>query len=147
MDVTLPPMTREELSEIETTLMGSNEPAPFVATGHHFANGVYGREMYMPEGAVVVGKIHRYEAINVITMGQVVVANPEQPEMNKILVAPFTYVSPAGTKRLIMALKDSIWMTFHPANSQDLAELEDDLIVKNYDELTLEEREALGGGQ
>ena len=144
MNLTLPPMTREELADVETTLKGVNEPPPMIPTGHHFANGVYGREMYMPAGAVVVGKIHKCDTLNVITMGQVVVANPEQPEMNKILVAPFTYVSPPGTKRLIMALQDSIWMTFHPAKSQDLAELEDELIVKNYDELTLDEREALG---
>lgn len=144
MDVTLPAMTREEILDVETTLKGVNDPPPLIPIAHHFANGVYGREMYMPEGTVLVGKIHKCESINVITMGQVVVANPEQPEMNKILVAPFTYVSPPGTKRLIMALKDSIWMTFHPAKSQDLEELEDELIVKNYDELTFTEREALG---
>jgi ABC-type hemin transport system ATPase subunit len=28
---------------------------------HHFADGIYAREMHIPKGHVIVGKIHRHE--------------------------------------------------------------------------------------
>ena len=36
---------------------------------HHFAPGAYGREMTLPAGLVVVGKIHKHAHINVISKG------------------------------------------------------------------------------
>ena len=37
---------------------------------HHFAPGAYGREMTLPAGLVVVGKIHKHAHINVISKGR-----------------------------------------------------------------------------
>lgn len=111
-------------------------------SAHHFANGVYARETFVPRGTLVIGKIHRYETINFITLGKVAVVNPEQPEKNQIFVAPYTFVSPAGSKRMVYALDDCIWITVHPAESEDLGRLEEELIVKDY--VSLEEEQCLG---
>lgn len=141
-------VTRDGLVEIEDHMKGLNEPAPLIPSAHHFANtpkgNIYARETYLPAGSIVIGKIHKYETINLITLGQVLAANPEQPEMNKIFVAPYTFVSPAGSKRFVHALQDSIWITVHPAESEDLGKLEEELIVKDYSDLTLEEKSCLG---
>lgn len=141
-------MDRAEILDIETQIKAQNEPPPRFPSAHHFAEtpkgNIYARETYLPADTIVTGKIHKYETINFITIGQVLVANPEQPELNKILVAPYTFVSPPASKRFVMALQDTIWITVHPAESQDLGELESELIIKSYEELTLEERECLG---
>src|SRR5574340_659286 len=40
---------------------------------HHFTDGVYAREMHIPAGHVVVGKIHRHEHLNFISKGRATV--------------------------------------------------------------------------
>lgn len=37
---------------------------------HHFADGLYAREMRVPAGSVVVGKMHKYPCINFIMSGE-----------------------------------------------------------------------------
>ena len=132
---------------LQEQMQASNERA-LIPSAHHFAEipkgSIYARETYLPQDTVVMGKIHKYETINFITMGHVLVVNPEQPEQNKVLVAPYTFVSPAGSKRLVKALTDSIWITVHPAKSQDLGEIEGELIAIDYSELSLDEKKALG---
>lgn len=119
-------------------------PETLFPSGHHFAEGIYVRETFLPAGSIVVGKIHRYSTVNLITLGMVKAFNPEQPENDKIMVAPFTFVSPPGSKRAVFAIQDSIWCTVHQSSSQDLDTLEDEFIVKDYDQLTQEERKCLG---
>jgi hypothetical protein len=96
---------------------------------HHFAHGIYGREMRVPAGTVLVGKIHRYSCINVILQGVVEVRSQEGAYR---IEAPYVFVSPGLTKRAMVALTDLIWMTVHPANSEDLDELERELIMEDW---------------
>lgn len=138
-------VTREKMAEVEQLMKGVNEPPPQTATQHHFADcGIYARETFLPRDSVVMGKIHRYSTINFITMGVVKAVNPEQPEQSQIMKAPYTFVSPAGSKRCVAALTDCIWITVHQAETQDLGELEEQLIIKDYSELSIEEKACLG---
>lgn len=143
-------VTREKMVEVQTLMSGINEPAPRCPVAHHFANlggargGIYAREIFLPAGTIVMGKIHKYETINFITLGMAKAFNPEQPEEDKIMVAPYTFVSPAGSKRCVAALSDCLWITVHPAESKDLAVLEDELVFKDYDELDAQEKTCLG---
>ncbi|MFN9975219.1 MAG: hypothetical protein ACK58T_35535, partial [Phycisphaerae bacterium] len=43
---------------------------------HHFATGVYGRELFIPKGNVIVSKIHRGKTFNVIAKGVISVICP-----------------------------------------------------------------------
>ena len=96
---------------------------------HHFANSVYGRELFIPKGVVLVGKLHRFPCINVIAQGSVAVVTEHGRE---VYTAPDVFVSPAGTKRVIYALKDSTWVTFHPCENTDLKDIEHNLIAESY---------------
>lgn len=96
---------------------------------HHFAHGIYGREMWVPAGTVLVGKIHRYSCINVILQGIVEVRSQEGAYR---IEAPYVFVSPGGTKRAMVALTDLVWMTVHPADSEDLEQLERQLIIEDW---------------
>lgn len=117
-------------------MKGINEPPPELPLAHHFADrGIYVREMLMPAGTIVMGKIHRFSTVNIIH-GMVQFVNPEQGEYEgKTVVGPYTFVSPAGTKRCIAAVTDSIWMTVHHAETQDLDEIESIMIADSYEDL------------
>jgi hypothetical protein len=99
---------------------------------HIFAPGAYAREILLPAGAVVVGKIHKHAHLNFITKGKVrVVTETGALEMT----APYTFVSEVGTKRVVYAVEETIWTTVHITNETDLEKIEDYVIAKTYDEL------------
>ncbi len=99
---------------------------------HYHAPGMYAREMIVKKGVTLVGKIHRHSHINVISKGCIEVVTEFG---SAVYEAPFTFVSEAGVKRCMNVLSDAIWTTFHTANTDDIAQLEKDLVVDSYEEL------------
>ena len=98
---------------------------------HYFAPGLYCREIFMPSGSVVVGKIHKHSHMNVISKGKVRVSTEFG---NEEFIAPHSFVSLPGTKRAVYVMEDCIWTTFHPTNETDLEKIEDHVIAKSFEE-------------
>lgn len=92
---------------------------------HHFTDGLYGREMRVPAGTILVGKTHKKPCFNIILEGEVEVRAPEGAFRVK---APEFFISPAGTKRAMAVISDLTWITVHPSNETDLDKLELELI-------------------
>lgn len=102
---------------------------------HHFADGSYGREMTLPAGLVVVGKIHKHAHVNVISRGRALVFTEQ--EGVRELVAPCTFVSSPGTKRVVMVQEETVWTTVHVTDKTDITEIERELIAESYKEITV----------
>ena len=100
---------------------------------HHFAPGSYGREMTLPAGLVVVGKIHKHAHINVISKGRVQVFTEQEGVLE--LTAPCTFVSSPGTKRVVHVLEETVWTTVHVTDKTDLAEIEREVIATDFKEV------------
>lgn len=100
---------------------------------HHFAPGAYGREMFLPAGMVVVGKIHKHAHVNVISQGRVQVFT-EHGGLQE-LSAPCTFVSTPGTKRVVHVVEDTVWTTVHVTDKTDLAEIEREVIATDFPEV------------
>lgn len=99
---------------------------------HYFAPGVYAREMWMPAGCLITGKIHLTEHLNMLSQGHVSVSNQGE---SIDMVAPYTFVSPIGTKRAIYAHEDSTWTTIHATDLQDPEEIEAETIADTFQQL------------
>lgn len=99
---------------------------------HAFAPGAYGRQIFIPKDTLVVGKIHKHAHLNFLMKGTVSVATEEGP---MLLEGPLMMVSKAGTKRVVYTHEDTTWATVHLTDKTDLGEIEDEIIVKSYDEL------------
>ena len=99
---------------------------------HYFAPGMYAREMWIPADCLITGKIHLTEHLNVLSQGKVSVSNNGE---SVTLEAPYTFVSPVGTKRAIYAHEDSTWTTFHVTDLSDLDEIEKETIADSFEEL------------
>ena len=100
---------------------------------HHFAPGSYGREMTLPAGLVVVGKIHKHAHINVISKGRVQVFTEQEGLLE--LAAPCTFVSSPSTKRVVHVLEETVWTTVHVTDKTDLAEIEREVIATDFMEV------------
>jgi len=110
---------------------------------HSFAKGCYLREIFMPAGARVIGKIHATEHFNIILKGKVTVVTVEGCEH---ITAPYTFVSKAGIQKVVLIHEDCIWQTVHVTNSTDLEEIEKEVIVDSYDDLVIDDLLSSGMG-
>ena len=94
---------------------------------HHFAPGVYLRELTIPADAIVVGKLHRHAHMIMLLSGDVTIYTDEG--MKRISGATVWYSSP-GTKRVIYAHEESRLLTVHAnaTNETDMIVLETEII-------------------
>lgn len=121
--------TRDKVFEIEALM--KNMPQLELKVVHYFSKGVYARELHIPAGTVLVGEIHKFRNLNILSCGRIQVST----EDGIIEVeAPFTVVSPAGTKRIARALTDCVWTTIHGTDETDLNSIEKTFIAKSEDE-------------
>ena len=139
-DVELTPALREQrrerICQFEQALSGLGDAIGSTDINkqvtHHFGTGVYGREMYIPQGQVITSKIHRGKTMNFIMAGVIGVVSEEG---HKIYQAPYVFVSGPFTKRIVIAHTDVIWATAQGSHETDLDKLEDELIAKDFTEL------------
>jgi hypothetical protein len=106
------------------------QPQAEFVTNHYFAPGVYARELYIPKGHALTGKIHRTEHLNIVSVGRIAVVTEEGKRF--VIEAPYTFVSKPGTKRAGFALEDTVWTTIHPTTETNLDKLEDELIAPSF---------------
>lgn len=124
--------SRARICDLEDLLRQMTEVQVECPTRHYFAEGVYVREYIMPKDILVVGKIHKKSQVFIVLKGEVSIAT-ESGEVKR-LKAPCIFESPAGVKRAVYSHEDSLLLTAHPAHTTDLAELEEELISKSFEE-------------
>ena len=102
-------------------------------TKHTFADGIYIRQMDMKAGSMVVGAIHNHLHVWFLLTGHLAVATESVIEE---FIAPCYVVAKPGSKRVIYAIEDSIFVNIHknPSNTRDLDELEKEIVALNYEE-------------
>lgn len=123
------PTTREKIFAAEAII--KTFPQIELKVFHHFSKGVYARELHIPAGTVLTGQIHKFENLNILSKGVMQVST----EDGIITVtAPFTIVSPAGTKRIAHALTDCVWTTIHGTDETNIDEIEKHFIAKSETE-------------
>ena len=129
---------RKQILDFEATLLlmqdqdsvylGDNHKHPLK---HVFTEGIYLRELRLEAGTTIVGKIHKEDHIVFLLHGIVAVATDNGVQEYE---APCYIKSPAGVKRVAHAVTDIIWVNIHanPTNTEDLKELENNIIAKDY---------------
>jgi len=100
---------------------------------HTFHDGNYAREMLLPKGMLIVGKVHKHAHINIVSRGLCIVWTTEGRKEIDATIRPLTFISEPGTKRVVFALEDTYWTTLHMTNHTDLAEIEKDIIIPESD--------------
>lgn len=98
---------------------------------HYFSPGVYAREITIPAGTLLTGRIHKYEQLNILSGGEISVLT--QDGMVRVS-APFTVVSPPGTKRIAYAHSDCTWTTILATEETDPDRIEAQFTVETEQE-------------
>ena len=133
---------RRRIFDIENSILNNKNPNYKTFTNdtencplkHYFSDGIYCREIFIPQGMVLVGKIHKHKHPNFLLKGKVMVITEQKGE--EIIEGPCFMMSEGGTKRALYAVTDLVWTTIHhnPTNTEDLKELEEIVIAKDYNE-------------
>lgn len=103
----------------------------------NYGCGTYARQMFIPKGTLIIGKIHRHQHLNFIMQGRVSVSTEFGP---KYFEAPCIFVSEVGLKRAVIAEEDTIWVTVHLTKhlgEENLDKMEEEVIAPSYKELGL----------
>jgi hypothetical protein len=133
---------RLEQEMVEMLKRGDLSPVPEAGVTHYFADGLYARELFIPKGTLLTGKIHRTLHLNIISKGDISVLTEDGMKRIK---APCTIVSKPGMKRVGYAHEDTVWTTIHGTHETDLEVLEHKLIAPSYEELLPAGNPALEG--
>lgn len=117
---------RGKVFQLEQKML--EQPQLDLPVKHHFSQGVYGRELFIPAGTLLTGKIHKYEQLNILSQGEMSVLTEEGVKRVK---APFHIVAPAGTKRIAYAHTDCTWTTIHQTELRDVDQIEARFIAQD----------------
>ena len=100
---------------------------------HSFADGIYIRQMGMNKDSVVVGAIHNHLHVWFLLTGHLTVATENAIEE---FIAPCYVVAKPGSKRVIYAIEDSIFVNIHknPNNIKDIDKLEKEIVSFTFEE-------------
>jgi len=123
--------------ELEDTLPDCLLTHHFTPKDEKYGCHTYAREMLIPKGTVIIGKIHRHQHLNFILKGQVSVATEFG---KKYFTGPCVFISEVGLKRAVYAEEDTIWVTVHlteHSGEDSLDKIEQEVIAPSYEEMGL----------
>jgi len=115
------PTTRGDIERLQLAMQAFKCPMPEAI--HHFAPGMYCRELTLPALHIVVGKIHKHAHFMAVLKGKAIVYT----EHGEDLVEPgYITISQPGAKRVVVTLEDTTFVTIHSntSNTEDLSQIE-----------------------
>lgn len=143
-----PAEVRESILKLEAAMLALPKEEQFhIEPDHYFAPGIYMRELFIPAGVVITGKIHKTEHFCVVTMGRVRVVTEDGV---KELQAGDIIKSMPGAKRCLVALENTVWLNVHhnPTNETDLEKIEEIFVTKSFEEFQAhQEAKQIEGGK
>jgi len=123
-EIELPTIT--EMYELEEKLL--QLPQIDFQLVNRFADGLYARQVTMQKGAIVTSRIHLKEHFAFIMTGDISVWTDEDYQRFK---APCVLTTKPGTKRVLQAHEDTVWITVHACNAKTQAEAEAELTTND----------------
>tara|TARA_R100001369_G_scaffold59310_1_gene86112 strand:- start:700 stop:1167 length:468 start_codon:yes stop_codon:yes gene_type:complete len=129
---------RNKITSLEKKLLAQENPnivkgnSDSFPLTHSFSDGVYIREMSMLKDGIVIGKIHDRSQTWFLMKGKLKIVT----ENGIVVYTAPTYVNaPAGAKRVIQALENSVFVNVHPNpdNTTDIKTLEERLTCVTYE--------------
>jgi hypothetical protein len=143
-----PALRRDWIVGLETALLevseypqGDRPDCPLV---HSFGGGMYVREIFIPAGMMLTGKIHKHEHPNFLMAGKVSMITEDGGA--KIMEAPQSMLSPAGCKRALFTHTPTWWITVHlnPNEHTEFNEaFENEVLAEDFMELNTGEKQCL----
>lgn len=115
--------SREQIDRLQSEM--AKLPQAELETEHFFSPGMYLRRVYRPAGTLIVGKVHKKPHFFLCAKGEIIAWT--ETGMRKLQAGDVVESQP-GTKRVTLAVTDSIGVTVHLTDKTDLDEIEQELV-------------------
>tara|TARA_R110002020_G_scaffold4186_6_gene18659 strand:- start:663 stop:1295 length:633 start_codon:yes stop_codon:yes gene_type:complete len=96
---------------------------------HSFADGCYIREIFNPAGMLIVTKIHKKKHPFFLMQGDMSIITETGVER---IQAPHQGITVPGTKRVIYAHTDCVFVTVHATKHTDIKKIEKEVIAEDF---------------
>ncbi len=96
---------------------------------HYFCDGLYARQLTIPQGCCLTGAIHKRANIALLAKGDMTIVTEDGV---KRITGPYVIVSRAGIKRAGFAHSECVFITVHSCKSQTVADVEEELFTNRY---------------
>lgn len=128
----VPEDTQQQIKELHSELESRDDSIHFEDEGvtHHVSGGMYAREMFIPKGMLIIGKIYKQDHICVISEGVIDVIDNRG---RRRIEAPYTFTEKGGIQRVVLSLEDTVWTTINITDLQDPKEIMDNITSTNYE--------------
>lgn len=97
---------------------------------HHFGPGLCVREVFMPAGTLAVGHAQKFEHMNVLLRGSVMVVNDDGS--TAVLKAPMMFIGKPGRK-VGYVLEDMVWQNIYATDLKNPDDVEAHFVEKSED--------------
>jgi hypothetical protein len=121
-----PVLTPAVVSRVETAMLAL--PQADCPVIHHFGPGLYIRELNMPAGILAIGHAQRFEHLNVMLKGRVLIYREDGSTVE--MAAPQLFVGPPGRK-VGFVLEDVVWLNVYATDETDIETLERTFLDKS----------------
>jgi len=106
---------------------------------HHFGPGVCIREVFMPAGTLAIGHKQKFDHLNVMLRGKVMIVKDDGS--TQTLTAPMIFTGKAGRK-VGYVLEDMVWQNIYATELKDVDAIEN-LFIEKSDEWTQDQQAKL----
>jgi hypothetical protein len=122
---------RGKINELETAMLQEDQVP--IDVKHRFNGGIYAREITIPKGTLLTGRIHKFDHFDVMLSGDISVST-DTGEVKR-LTGLNIMEGKAGKKRAGYAHEDTHWITFHSAEERNPEEMYQFLTCGSFEEL------------
>jgi len=100
--------TVERIEAMESMML--DQPQVEIPVDERFINGMYAREILIPKGTLLTGRVYREGYMDIMISGDIAVATPTG---TKRMTGANIMEAPPGRKRAGYAFEDTRWVTVH----------------------------------
>lgn len=118
-----------QIDELEAVML-DNFPVVDCPVTHHFTEGLYVREIFLPAGTLVTSKIHKTQHQYFVMKGKCIVWIDGVEHKIK---APYIGITQPNTRRVVYVISDSIWATTHVTEENETVEQIEERIIEKHD--------------
>lgn len=97
-----------------------------IDTHHHFSEGVYAKQMFLPKDAIACTHKHNYDHLSILAQGKVIVLFDD--DKFETYTAPACITIKKDMNHAIRALEDSVWFCVHATEETDVNKVDNVLI-------------------
>lgn len=95
---------------------------------HHFSDGLYAKQMFLPKESLVCQHQHTYDHLSILAQGKVKVLFDN--DVVETYTAPACINIVKDLNHTILALEDSVWFCIHQTEETDVNKVDQVLIKK-----------------